>query len=117
MEYIFKTDCSMKPYNCKKWWISSDMIPEIRIQAESISDALRIYAEKADAHGATVTKNGIKNRQPMYRDSKDGEPKQVGFVITGKSLFRDDDNYCWKEQFIELWIEILTVNYPAEFAA
>lgn len=117
MEYIFKTSCSMKPYNYKKWWIDPGMIPEIRIKADSIPDALTIYAEKADAHGATVTKNGIKNRQPMYRDTKDGEPQQVGFVITGKSLFRDDENYCWKEQFIDLWIEILTVNYPAEFAA
>ena len=117
MEYIFKTSCSMKPYNYKKWWIDRDMIPEIRIQADSILDALTIYAEKADAHGATVTKNGIKNRQPMYRDSKTGEPKQVGFVITGKSLFRNDEKYCWTEQFIDLWVEILTVNYPAEFAA
>lgn len=115
MEYIFKTSCSMKLYNCKKWWISSDMIPEIRIKAESIPAALRMYAEKADAYGATVTRNGIKNRQPMYRDSKDGEPKQIGFVITGKSLFRDDDKYKWTEQYIDLWIEILTVNYPAEF--
>lgn len=34
--YIFKTTTTMKEYNNKKWWIDSDIVPEIRIKAETL---------------------------------------------------------------------------------
>ena len=27
--YIFKTTTTMKEYNNKKWWVDSDIVPEI----------------------------------------------------------------------------------------
>jgi hypothetical protein len=44
----------------------------------------------------------------MYVDAKPGTPKQVGYVITGKTFF-DNDNGNYTEQYIDLWVEILTV--------
>lgn len=38
--YIFKTTTTMKEYNNKKWWINSDIVPEIRIKAETLKEAL-----------------------------------------------------------------------------
>lgn len=43
--YILKTTASMKPYNCRKWWIDRDIVREIRIAAKNISDALSQYRE------------------------------------------------------------------------
>ena len=39
-----------------------------------------VYARKS-------SNNALKRRSPMYIDGKDGEPVQVGFVITGKTEF------------------------------
>ena len=42
-----------------------------------------------------------------------GEPVQVGYVITGKTDFQDDFGR-WSGQYIDLWIEILSVS-PVDF--
>ena len=44
----------------------------------------------------------------MYVDTSN-EAKQVGYVITGKAGFEDRYNYKWSEQYIDLWVTILTV--------
>lgn len=44
----------------------------------------------------------------MYRDGLSG-PEQVGYVITGKTDIEDT------AQYIDLWVEITTVDYPKEF--
>lgn len=107
--YIFKTTTTMKEYNNKKWWIDSDLIREIRIQAENLRDALMEYKEYvSEAAGVEISNNALKNKEPMYVDTQD-EAKQVGYVITGKTFFEDIDNYKWSEQYIDLWVTILTV--------
>ena len=44
----------------------------------------------------------------MYIDTVDGDVKQVGFVITGKTEF-ENDNHKWSTQYIDLWVNIITV--------
>lgn len=110
MTFIFKTTTTMKEYNSRKWWIDSDIVREIRITAENLRAALEQYREiVAEKHYITISDNAIKNKNPMYIDTPNGEPKQIGYVITGKTDFEDRDNYKWSAQYIDLWITILTV--------
>lgn len=108
-DYIFKTKTTMKPYNNEKWWIDSDLIREIRIQAENLRDALMEYQEYvSEAAGVEISNNALKTKEPMYVDTQDGV-KQIGYVITGKTYFENIDNYKWSKQYIDLWVTILTV--------
>lgn len=110
MTFIFKTTTTMKEYNSRKWWIDSDIVREIRITAENIRAALEQYREiVAEKHYITISDNAIKNKNPMYIDTPNGEAKQIGYVITGKTDFEDRDNYKWSAQYIDLWVTILTV--------
>ena len=110
MTFIFKTTTTMKEYNSRKWWIDSDIVREIRITAENIRAALGQYREiVAEKHYITISDNAIKNKNPMYIDTPNGEPKQIGYVITGKTDFEDRDNYKWSAQYIDLWVTILTI--------
>ena len=110
MEYIIKTDTCMKPYNSKKWWIMRDYIKQITVEAGSADEALEKWREEVvNDYCVEITRNGMKHKQPMYRDRKDGSAKQVGWVITGRSEFMDDEKYRWSKQYIDLWVEIITV--------
>ena len=107
--FIFNTTCTMKEYNNKKWWIDSNIIPEYRISETSLQAALVRFVEHCENHGVTISNNAIRRKSGMYVDTKSGETKQVGYVITGKTDFEDRDNYKYVEQYIDLWVEILTV--------
>ena len=107
--YIFETTTTMKPYNNEKWWIDSDSVRDVRIQAENIEDALMKYKSRVyESSCIDISNNALKTKEPMYVDTQDGV-KQVGYVITGKTCFEDRDNYKWSEQYINLWVTILTV--------
>ena len=109
-QFIFRTNATMKPHNNKNWWISSDVVTEKRITAENVNAAVKEWAAQVEEkHYITVSPNAIKNKSPMYIDSSDGEAKQIGFVITGKTDFQRD-NGQWSAQYIDLWVEILTVT-------
>ena len=108
-EYIFRTHATMKPYNSRYWWIDSDIITEKRISAESVAAALEQYREQVEEkHYITISRNAIRTKSAMYQDKANGEPKQIGYVITGKSEFQRDSG-AWVTQYIDLWVEILTV--------
>lgn len=117
MTYLFRTTTTMKHYNGGKWWIDGDMVKDIEITAGNIKEALTKYAERVnDRSGVNISKSAIKNRRGMYRDTKNGTI-QTGYVITGSSLF-DRGNYTgFVKQYIDLWVEVLTVSYPAELTA
>lgn len=110
-KYIFKTTATMKPHNSKKWWIDGDIIPDKQITADSVKDALQIYREMVDErHYISISDNALKHKSPMYIDTATGGGAvQVGFVITGKTEFQRD-NGEWVTQFIDLWVEILTIT-------
>lgn len=109
-EFIFKTTATMKEYNHKKWWIDSGIIPDMRINASSVKNALEIYRERVEEkHYITISRNAIKNKSEMFVDTPDGNAKQVGYVITGKTEFDKGDYTGYSTQYIDLWVTILTV--------
>ena len=110
MNYIFKTTATMKEYNNKKWYIDGGIVSDMRIDADSVENALEIYRERVkEKHCITISKNAIKNKLEMFVDLSDGGAKQVGYVITGKTEF-DKGNYTgYSTQYIDLWVTILTV--------
>lgn len=103
--YIFRTTTTMKEYNSKHWWIDGNIVPEKTIQAESVAAALEEYRESVEYDNCiSISRNALKARRPMYVDTKGGE-KQIGYVITGQAEF-ETENYCWKKQYVDLWVEI-----------
>lgn len=109
-KYIFKTTATMKPYNNKNWWIDSGIVPEKQITAETVKDALQLYRERVDEqHYISISDSALKHKSPMYIDTATGDAVQVGYVITGKTEFQRDNDE-WVTQFIDLWVEILTVT-------
>lgn len=110
-DFIFKTTATMKEYNNKKWWIDSGIVREMRIVAENVKEALMQYRENLSKdYYIEISNNAIKQKSPMYIDAANGECKQVGYVITGKTEFEDRESYKWSFQYIDLWITILTIS-------
>lgn len=71
MKYIFKTTTTMKEYNNKKWWIDSDIIREISVNADSLKQALEEYREIVkDKFYIEISNNAIKNKNPMFIDTQ-----------------------------------------------
>lgn len=110
MNYIFKTTATMKEYNNKKWYIDGGIVSDMRIDADSVENALEIYRERVEEkYCITISKNAIKNKSEMFVDLSNGGVKQVGYVITGKTEFDKGDYTGYSTQYIDLWITILTV--------
>ena len=110
MNYIFKTTATMKEYNNKKWYIDGGIVSDMRINADSVENALEIYRERVkEKNYIDISKNAIKNKSEMFVDLSDGSVKQVGYVITGKTEFDKGDYTGYSTQYIDLWITILTV--------
>lgn len=110
MNYIFKTTATMKEYNNKKWYIDGGIVSDMRIDADSVENALEIYRERVkEKYYITISKNAIKNKSEMFADLSDGSVKQVGYVITGKTEFDKGDYTGYSAQYIDLWVTILTV--------
>ena len=110
MNYIFKTTATMKEYNNKKWYIDGGIVSDMRIDADSVENALKIYRERVEEkHCIIISKNAIKNKSEMFVDLLDGGTKQVGYVITGKTEFDRGDYTGYSTQYIDLWVTILTV--------
>lgn len=110
MNYIFKTTATMKEYNNKKWYIDGGIVSDMRIDADSVENALEIYREQVEEkHYINISKNAIKNKSEMFADLSDGSIKQVGYVITGKTEFDRGDYSGYSTQYIDLWVTILTV--------
>lgn len=112
MLYQFKTTATMKEYNRRKWWIDSDIVGEITVKADTIAAAIKEYQKEAnDRFYIDISDNAIKTKSPMYRDTKTGEPVQVGFVITASADF-DNDHRGWKKQYIDLWVDVNIISNP-----
>ena len=112
MNYIFKTTATMKEYNNKKWYIDGGIVSDMRINADSVENALEIYRERVEEkHYINISKNAMKNKSEMFVDLPDGETKQVGYVITGKTEFDKGDYTGYSTQYIDLWVPILTTGF------
>ena len=61
MNYIFKTTATMKEYNNKKWCIDGGIVSDMRINADSVENALEIYRERVEEkHYISISRNAIK---------------------------------------------------------
>ena len=104
--YMFRTTATMKEYNCRQWYIDPGIIRTKYITADSLREALQAYADSARENDyITISATAIKNRAPMYIDTKEGTPRQVGYVITGKAEMQRDDG-TWTTQYIDLWVSV-----------
>ena len=73
MNYIFKTTATMKEYNNKKWYIDGDIVSDMRINADSVENALKIYREQVkEKHYISISQNAVKNKSAMFVDLSDG---------------------------------------------
>ena len=73
MNYIFKTTATMKEYNNKKWYIDGGIVSDMRINADSVENALEIYRERVEEkYYINISKNAIKNKSEMFADLSDG---------------------------------------------
>ena len=112
--YMFRTTATMKPYNRRNWFITPDIIRTKYIDAASLAEALREYAEDVSAHDyITVSPNALRTKSPMYIDTASGTPRQVGYVITGKTEMQREDG-SWSTQYIDLWVSVDIIT-PADF--
>lgn len=110
--YEFKTTSTMKEYNNKHWCIDSGYIRPITINADNLNAALQQYKNIVEEKYYTyISKNALKNKNPMYIDLKNGESKQIGYVITASTEFEDRTAYKWSKQYIDLWVTIKKTEY------
>ena len=73
MNYIFKTTATMKEYNNKKWYIDGGIVSDMRINADSVENALEIYWERVEEkHYINISKNAIKNNMPHRPSRRSG---------------------------------------------
>lgn len=113
-EYQFRTTATMKPYNSRQWWITPDIIRTKYITADSLTEALTIYFDDVKEQDyITISANAMRIKSPMFRDMPNGEPQQVGYVITA-STDMQRDNGTWSTQYIDLWVDI-SIIIPADF--
>lgn len=110
--YLFITTTTVKPIDEEKWWIHNELVSNIYIKANNLHEALKEYQKRIEEdYGVTISNNALKNKSPMFRDDENGNPVQIGYVITGKTLF-DNGGRGWINRYIDLWIEIQEVKNP-----
>lgn len=86
MNYIFKTTATMKEYNNKKWYIDGGIVSDMRINADSVENALEIYRERVEEKNyITISKNAIKNKSEMFVDLSDGGCKTSWLCYHGQN--------------------------------
>ena len=68
MNYIFKTTATMKEYNNKKWYIDGGIVSDMRINADSVENALEIYQNKwyDDCFSKSLYKNHPDHESNVY---------------------------------------------------
>ena len=98
-ELICQTVCKNK-----RFWVDLDFRIDIVEESENaLIEELKRYAYEEKY--ITITKNAIKNKSAMYID-KQGESKQIGYVINASTEIFDDEKYKYIKVPLELWVEI-----------
>lgn len=114
MTYLFNTTATMKEHNRDRWFINADVIPAMNINADTITEALDIYAERVrNEHYIDISTSALRRKYAMYVDTPSGDPVQTGYVITASTYFETEDpREPWSKQYIDLWVSIQLVSYP-----
>lgn len=75
----------MKEYNNKKWYIDGGIVSDMRIDADSVENALEIYRERVEEkHCITISKNAIKNKSEMFVDLLAGAQNKLVMLSRAK---------------------------------
>lgn len=110
MLYRFETEATMKEYNRKKWWIDNGIVRPVEVEAVDLKTAIQEWRQTViDRDYIEISNNAIRNKSPMYVDTTEG-PKQVGFVITGKTEFDKGDYSGLSTQYIDLWVSVRRIE-------
>ena len=109
--YLFITTTTVKPIDKEKWWIDHKLVPNMYIRANKLHEALKEYQKIIEDYGITISTNALKNKSSMFIDDENGNPIQIGYVITGKTLFHKNGE-GWIDKYIDLWIEIQEIKNP-----
>lgn len=114
MLYSFNTSTTLKEKDREKWWLDKYLIRTIELEASNLCEALEKYRQIVnDRTEVQISKNAMQKKGNMYIDRRFGErSKQIGYVITGSTCFQRE-NGDLVNKFIDLWIEIRVVSYPA----
>lgn len=113
MKYLFKTQTTMKKYNCEQYWIDNNFIHNITIQADNIKEAFQKYVDLVNKEFyGVISKNALKHKQPMYIDDENGETQQIGYVLTGYIDIENKNGTGYTKQYIDLWVEIIETKIP-----
>ena len=76
----------MKEYNNKKWYIDGGIVSDMRINADSVENALEIYRERVEEkHYINISKNAMKNKSEMFVDLSDGGRKTRWLCYYGQN--------------------------------
>ena len=106
-KYQFNTYATMKPCKAKKWWIDSDAVRPLTVEAENIIEALKKYQIiLKEKYCIDISNNSLKTAKSMYIHDNDGNAIRTGLVITAKTEFLDDNRHKWTTRYIELWASI-----------
>ena len=112
---MFRTTAT--EYKRRQWWITPDIIRTKHITADNLREALQAYADEARENDyITISANALHHPAPMYIDTKEGTPRQVGYVITASTEMQRDDG-SWTTQYIDLWVSVdklESVNFEEE---
>ena len=112
MEFLFITNTTVKEYDQKNWWIDKNTVPEFRIKASSLKEALEKYRQLVEEKAyVSVSASAIQNKQPMYHDLSSGQVEQIGWIITGSTDLCESYG-TYKKKYLDLWVEVLQVDKP-----
>lgn len=110
-KFLFDTSATMKAHNTDKFYIDENIIPQFTTAAGNIAEALSTYVEHAGKYGVEISENAMRTKQPIYIDDENGNPEQVGYMLTGSTIF-ENSRYKSTKQYINLWVEISNKTNP-----
>lgn len=107
MTYLFETHTYMKPYNEGRYWIMSDYVNNITVEADTPADALTLYREQLDNwYGIQISKTAVKNRGQFFNHSY----KPIGYIYTGKTQIVDRGNNVNVSTYIDVYVRCYAIS-------
>ena len=107
--FLFKPSTIVKGKAAKKWWIDNDIIPITEIKAENLPQAMKSFKEHAEKNCVNFSQHAMEHKAAMYVDDENGNPKQIGYVLTGSTDFYDERDRAHKG-YVEVWTTIKEVR-------
>lgn len=100
MKFIFRPQTHIAPHLRGHYWIDSDILPQMIIEAGTLKAALWAFKTRTEERYVTITANGLRGKQPMFIDGPNLEPKQIGYVIKAWAEIEE------KKVSLEIWVRI-----------